>query len=153
MSFGGDLTTISVQKFQSLESDIHALCRFLRHEAEEQPTMQFSIDDTWDILRACLEKLGQAQALAGVQLKTLPCAEFAFYISPELIASTAPQLAVHTHEQLETLVENLDYEDLYHGETWGDEEGRADFLDLLIEFIDFYQEVAQTGEAMIYLLT
>ncbi|MDD2814372.1 MAG: DUF1877 family protein [Thiotrichaceae bacterium] len=151
MSFGADFIAISEQKLSELQDTPRELCDFLRKELDEQPSESLCIDDAWDILAQTLDKLGVAFSVELEQLEGLPCAEMAFYVPAERVVNLAKQLAAYSRTELSTTLESLDYEEIYHGEHWSEEQ--EEFLELFETVVAFFKNTADRNEAVAYLLT
>lgn len=156
MSFGADFSAISESVFSALKDDPDALCEVLRKERDVYPSENnLCIDDAWDILAQTLDKLdiefsGKLQQLTG-----LPCAEMAFYLSAEDVALLAERLAACDSDAIREVLSSLDYEEVYHGERWSEEEDEPEeeFLEVFEKVSQFFEAVAAKNEAIVYLLT
>ena len=151
MSFGADFIAISEQKLSALQDKPQELCNFLRKDSDEKPSESLCIDDAWDILVQSLEQMGVEFSAAMEQLEGLPCAEMAFYLPAAEVVDLAKQLTACSLTELKAVLENLDYEEIYHGERWS-EEPEA-FFELFETVRIFFKNVADRNEAIAYLLT
>jgi hypothetical protein len=151
MSFGADFIAISEQKLAELQNNPRELCDFLRKELDEQPSDSLCIDDAWDILTQTLDKLGVEFSAELEQLENLPCAEMAFYIPAARVVNLAKQLKDCARTALNDTLESLDYEEIYHGEHWSEEQ--EEFLELFETVVAFFTNAALRNEAVAYLLT
>lgn len=156
MSFGADFSAISENVFSALKDDPNALCDVLRKERDVYPNENnLCIDDAWDILAQTLDKLDIEFSTKLQQLTGLPCAEMAFYLSAEDVALLAKQLAACDSEAIREILSGLDYEEVYHGERWSEEEDEPEeeFLEVFENVSHFFEAVAAKNEAIVYLLT
>ncbi|MEN9847826.1 MAG: hypothetical protein RL368_566 [Pseudomonadota bacterium] len=155
MSLGADFIAISEQKLSKLQDTPKELCNFLRKEGDEKPSERLCIDDAWDILAQTLDKLNIAFSTKLQQLTGLPCAEMAFYLSAADVALLAKQLTACDSAAIRRILKSLDYEEIYHGERWREEEDESEeeFLEFFENVSNFFEEVADKNAAIVYLLT
>lgn len=156
MSFGADFSAISEQTFSELQHDPKALCEALDKAREVYPSENnLCIDDAWDILAQTLDKLDIEFSTKLQQLTGLPCAEMAFYLAADDVAHLAEQLKASEQDSIRDALQHLDYEEVYHGERWSEEEDEPEeeFLEIFEKVSDFFAKVAAKNEAIVYLLT
>lgn len=156
MSFGADFSAISENVFLELKDNPQALCEVLRKERELYPSEHnLCIDDAWDILAQTLDKLDIAFSTKLQQLTGLPCAEMAFYLAADEVVLLAKQLAASDNNEIRAVLKDLDYEEIYHGERWSEEEDEPEeeFLEVFKNVSRFFEAAAAQNQAIVYLLT
>lgn len=156
MSFGADFSAISENVFSELKDNPKALCEVLREESDVYPRENnLCIDDAWDILAQTLDKLDIAFSTKLQQLTGLPCAEMAFYLTAEDVALLATELAACDSDAIREVLQALDYEEIYHGERWSEEEDdpEEEFLEIFEKVSHFFEETAAQNKVIVYILT
>jgi hypothetical protein len=149
MSMGGVFVAIDSGKAQKIFGDARALEQFIQEGAHDKPTDVLDIGDAWDVVRAMCEMAGDPLCdVVGCDVIEGTECNLCLSVPADRVKEIAPVLAEQAPMDIEFMLDAVDYEPLYHGESWRSD--NPGMITIVQKIAGFYDRAAQRGDTVVF---
>lgn len=149
MSMGGCYVSINENELNTIISENKSLSDFVFRREKDLPSC--SLEQAWDAVRILftdnIPDIFGIDVLEGVDL-----GETCFIISPEDAALVSKQLNDTTDDDITDMYHSSSFqnEDFYWADFWKEENNFNDIKDMIKELQQFFIQVAEDGNAVLF---
>ncbi|GAB3356673.1 MULTISPECIES: DUF1877 family protein [Giesbergeria] len=150
MSIAGEFVVVPTEVLHQHLAGQQDLCAWVRGELPGQPQpLVLDIGDHWHGINALCDALDIAYVMGEHDI-ALACCESAFWVPEARVPLMAHQLQDISAEDLQSALEALDYDNLYHGHYL--QEHPQQLADTLGQIAALYEKAGQSGQVVLFMI-